>query len=287
MLTIALDWLSITFKGWNDETREFIYRFASHPETIPATPRFGYTDATSDSFGVLQMWNFDRQEMGHHAQFSGSALRNLFERDGISSKTLLEQALHAGARVTRLDMALDAQDAKINISDIVKALEKGQNKGAARSYSEVRSNDGGHTVYVGSRQSEKFIRIYHKGAETGQPDRDWVRFEIETKGDVSRALSTLLSTGNDWANVFRGLALGMLTLPLCDSYNAFFPNGEVPIGLPKIERQSDREQWIETQVIEAVCKHAIEHPDSKAVNRLMSALLMLAEQRQRNELAER
>lgn len=45
------------------------------------------------------------------------------------------------------------------------------------------SNPGqkGRTLYIGSRQSSCFYRLYEKGKEQGIPGSDWVRFECEYK----------------------------------------------------------------------------------------------------------
>ena len=42
----------------------------------------------------------------------------------------------------------------------------------------------GKTIYIGSRSSEKMIRIYDKAAEQNQ-EGVWIRYEIETKGDFA------------------------------------------------------------------------------------------------------
>lgn len=277
-ITICIDWLSVTFKEHTHDCEAFLCRYTRSNPTVSATPRFGYSDARTDAMGVLSLWHNDYAAMGLHEVFSGSTLRNLFERSGVASSEILESAIDAGGRITRLDLALDAQDEQISLSNIAAALNRGENTGTSRAFSEIKSNDSGHTIYVGSRQSEKFIRIYDKAAQEGLTGNDWKRFEIETKGDVSRALSHMLATNDDWGSVFTGLAKGMLTLRNCDDYAAWFLYNKVETGLPKIEKQTDREAWIDTQVTSAIAKHLIEHPDSVAVKRLMDTLNLIYKQ---------
>jgi len=279
MLTITLDWLAMTFKEFTRETQTFIYGYASAPTLISTSPRNGYRSATTDENGVQVMWNIDRSEMGHHVIFSGSALRNIFERHGISSEAILRAAEHAGASFTRLDLAKDYQDGEVDLSSVWQALNNRVGSGTARTFGKIESNDGGYTIYVGSRQSERFVRIYDKAAESKLSGKLWFRFEIETKGMVARAVATSLRQSNNWSGVFDSLVYSMVGKPEELALENFFTSGSVPIGLPKIERHSDREAWIESQVIPAVAKHYIDNPLSPGVDRLLKTLIGINRQR--------
>jgi hypothetical protein len=225
------------------------------------------------------MWNPDRSEMGHHVIFSGSALRNIFEHHGISSEAILRVASHAGASFTRLDLAKDAQDVDISLERVWGSLQHKSLPGNARTFGKIESNDGGFTIYIGSRQSEKFVRIYDKAAESKLSGKLWYRFEVETKGMVARAVAVSLRQSNNWGGVFDSIVLGMVGQPESVSLENFFSDGNVPIGLPKSERHTDREKWIEGQVIPAVAKHFIENPQSAAVDRLRKTLDLIDRQR--------
>jgi hypothetical protein len=51
----------------------------------------------------------------------------------------------------------------------------------------IRKNRRAETLYIGSRESEKFARIYDKFKESGKEEYvGCVRYELELKGDVSR-----------------------------------------------------------------------------------------------------
>jgi Replication initiation factor len=278
MLTITLDWLAMTFKEWTRETQTFIYGYASSPTVVPSTARNGYTAATTDQNGVQVMWNSDRGEMGHHVIFAGSALRNIFERHGISSEAILRAATHAGGSITRLDLAKDYQGGEINLARVWEALNNHASSGTARSFGKIESNNGGFTIYVGSRQSEKFVRIYDKAAESKLSGELWFRFEIETKGMVARAVAVSLRHSDNWGAVFDSIVFGMVGKPEELYLENFFSDRNIPIGLPKIERHSDTEAWIETQVIPAVAKHFIGNPHSEAIKRLRETLDLIDKQ---------
>jgi len=286
LLSVTIDWLNLTFFDYYDEngeirngTREFILRYASYGTTVPTTSHNGYASASVDENGVSISWNDDRPEMGHHAVFSGSSLRNIVERNGVSPSQILSAARHSGGRIARLDIAIDLVDEPCDGASIFGALQTMGNRGTARTWREIKNNDGGYTLYVGSRESEKYIRIYNKAAEQHLPGKLWWRFEIETKGQVARAASVSLASTHNWAGVFDTIARAMLNPANCEAYEQFFSKDTIPIGIPKLERQTDRERWISEQVISAVAKHYIDHPESEAIERLRQTLDLIDRQK--------
>lgn len=279
MLTVCIDWLAGTFKGDNPHEAQFINKYARSPIPQAMSPRFGYTSAEMDGNGVQLLWNVDRPEMGTHVVYPGSALRKLQECDGIQLATLLRDAANAELAITRLDLAKDFMGQPIDLEAVYQSLERGRNEGAARTYRKMQSQGGGFTVYVGAPSSDKKIRIYNKAAEQEIANHDWTRYELEAHGMVARAIAQSLVSSGDWAGVFDTASLAMLDLGPKGPLAAFYAKKGAEIGLPKIERTSDREKWISEQVISAVAKHYIDNPDSEAVKRLVDTLLLIAQQR--------
>ncbi len=286
MLTITIDWIAVTFKDYYDGNGElrngaqdFICEFASDGTVVPAPPHNGYTTSTTDQNGVSVSWNDDRPEMGRHAVFSGSALRNLVERNGVSSEKILRACITAHGNISRLDIAKDLTGPQDDITAIYKSFQQNGNRGTAITWNEINKNDGGYTLYVGARSSEKYIRIYNKAAESGLSDVIWSRFEIETKGKTARALATSLFNGASFGDVFDTVATAMVRPIQCGAFEQFFRDRNPAFALPKIERKADREAWIETQVLPAVAKHYIDNPNSESIARLIATLQMIDRQR--------
>jgi len=279
--SITLDWLAFTFKEDTHEAANWISRYASSRAAMAIAPTNGYRQAYRTENGIVVQWNPDREEMGYHTVIAGSAIRHVLEYHGMDQKTLIQTVLDAGGSITRLDIAKDVQGVNISLDEIYKALERREYQGSARTFSQIHSLNGGNTIYVGSRQSEKFIRIYDKAAQSGLVGEKWHRFELETKGMVARALATLLTQDDRWSSAFGTIVQHMVTVPTLRDWQAFFQPGEVQIGIPKLEKKSDREKWIESQVIPAVAKHAVEFPNSEAVKRLVALLELI--KRQGNE----
>jgi hypothetical protein len=275
MLTITIDWLAGTFHGRSKHETEFINKYASCPTIQDAANRHGYTSARVDGNGVQLLWNANREEMGTHIVLPGSSLRKLQENAGVQLEALLRDAANAQLAFSRIDLAKDCTGQAIDLETVYQSLVGGRNEGTARTFGKIQSNDGGFTIYVGSRQSEKFIRIYNKAAQEGLANEHWYRYELETKGMVSRALATSLIQSGHWDGVFDAVSLSMLELGQSSPLAAFYTQDGISIGIPKIERTSDRERWIASQVIPAVSKHYSEHPDSDAIERLLAILTFM------------
>jgi DNA relaxase NicK len=186
----SIDWISVTFKNSISDTAvraQTSFGFKPKAWTI-GTPKFGYAHMMQHPFGHVIMSNPGRPDMGVHLSFSGRSLRAIAE-GGHTALSMLEWALREGGKITRLDLAVDLLDIPVDIPMLADCERVKDAPGSARKWSLVRGGDGGCTAYIGSRQSDKFMRIYDKAAETKQHDRAWTRFELEIKGDAAKVAS--------------------------------------------------------------------------------------------------
>jgi DNA relaxase NicK len=121
-----------------------------------------------------------------HLTGEGCAL--LGRAQWVALYSLLE-SLHA--RITRVDLAHDDYQGVHSVDDAVDAYKSGAFKGRGRPPSvSVRgdwlSGDGdkkGRTLYVGTRESGKLLRVYEKGRELGDESSPWVRWELELRSE--------------------------------------------------------------------------------------------------------
>lgn len=105
------------------------------------------------------------------------------------------------ATITRIDLAYDSLDKAFLTVDLFNEIHTkgGFCKGGRNPDIEYRGNwkkpnGKGRTLYVGSRQSSKFCRIYEKGKQLGVKDSLWLRIEVEFKNkDIFIPLSVLLN----------------------------------------------------------------------------------------------
>lgn len=271
-LTITLDWLAFTFKEDSQDVGTWLHTFASNQEAIPIAPTNGYGTAYRTRHKVDVMWNIDRPEMGYHVIITGTAIRNICEHMELDQKALVESVVNAGASITRLDLAKDLKGHNLSLDEIYQEMEAGKRTGTARKIAQIHSNNGGNTIYVGSRQSEKFIRIYDKNAEQGRTGELWYRFELEAKGQVARTLVHILLDGTGWDSAFDTVTRYMVDLPNNRQWQLFYSTDTAEVGFPKIEKSSDREKWIDTQVTPAVVKHYMNNRHSEAIKKLRTML---------------
>lgn len=268
--SVALDWLSFTLKGNSDENKSVLSKIAPLNSRSPIAPRFGYEYGHTYSTGVSTYFSPNRAEMGLHVVVPGSSLRML-EQSGVSTRQLLSLVVAAYGKVTRLDLAKDAINEGIRLEDISRIAMRGTRTGHAKSISEITSSSGGRTIYVGSRSSDRFARLYDKAAQQGL-DEDWKRMEIECKGDVAKTLARVLAEPHiDWNATIGGMMSRMMNVDE-ESYQRWIDGASVD-GLPKIEKQTDRETWLLEQVFPALISHVKSYGMTPAANRLLGFLV--------------
>lgn len=96
-------------------------------------------------------------------------------------------------KCSRIDLAVDDYSKSLDSVQVEQALIDGNYSGVrqGRVTRNHGTSAGGFTIYLGSRGSEKMIRIYDKCAES-HGRLDCYRFEVEYKGDMADAVFRLL-----------------------------------------------------------------------------------------------
>lgn len=137
--------------------------------------------------------------------------------------------------VTRLDLAYDDRTGVILLPrlamDIADRNFIGHARRSERLYSDNIDDDiQGLTVYVGSRKSALYIRIYDKAAERGYHPSEchWVRVEIQMRDDRAMMAARSVATDPNIGNVFAGILSNYLRVlqPTCDSNKSRWPTAE-------------------------------------------------------------
>lgn len=147
-------------------------------------------------------------------------------------------------RITRLDFAIDVFGS-FDLDALQQCVEQGRAKTHIRTTSRVRSktdNDlAGDTLYLGSRQSGRMVRVYDKGLETGGNSGMWARIELEAKHPHATALlRNMLEYGIAEAGS-RAIA-DLLVTDVGWFENAV--NADESLSLSQIPRkQTDFEKW--------------------------------------------
>lgn len=224
------------------------------PSGVVIRPLQNYNQAVSLVYGSIH-WNTERPEQKRLVQFTGTDLAGLLAAGEDISRLLGYVAGLGGLNVTRLDFAVDVRGWGARPEDLKTAFDAGRGITAAQSATFVdgrkRSGEStGSTLYLGSRSSEKFMRVYDKAAQMGV-DGDWIRVELELKGDAARAALFamvwygIVATGKTLLRSFmRDTGVEWYDAAIDGEGGAYVE----PVGRPV----TARERWIFEQVIPAL-----------------------------------
>lgn len=185
----------------------------------------------------------------------------LFEMTGGGCERLREERLEKyvlktfAERITRLDLAIDWK------TDVMPSLFRNLAEfGRFKSHSFVKSHHG-ETLYIGSRKSSRYLRIYKY--KPPHPRHELLRFEFVFRKDHAKHIaSELVSTRYDYASLARQSLcdFGMWTLA------AMIEGGSFDIGYQKTgTKKAGTVAWLITQVAPAfqrlVKDNVITEPD--------------------------
>jgi len=180
-----IDWLRYTVP--HDTPREqylpLAKPFDDSGEVLAAFPNYSSTRAFVCGRAD---WAVDKPEQRLMVTLTGKDLSRMRDMN-YSDKSLLSWIYDIpGIHVTRLDLAIDTNDTRLSPVELKKDFKTERFATRARSMSEIKREGKqgeymGHTVYVGSRTSEQFLRVYDKAAEQGTSDH-LTRLELELKG---------------------------------------------------------------------------------------------------------
>jgi len=160
--------------------------------------------------------------------------------------------LRAAENCSRLDLAVDSHFDPVHASlsgDVYREVgHRPSRTGRPVSSRLILGSDGGSTVYIGSRVSEWFGRLYDKGIEQGTHRRGfWWRWELELKGGAAlRCANRLESIENECHPLQRIVATWFRDR----SGYSFAPLADLAIGNGKPEPTSTDRQlhWLSAQV---------------------------------------
>jgi DNA relaxase NicK len=187
---VSLHWASLTFRGGvaPERVAEFLTeRMPGLTWIVTDRQGQGYRSVVLGSLaGVRILHNPVDGGRHFHLTLPGEACEAL----GVAG--ILAVAALGDCRASRIDVALDAPEGRTpSPTDLYNQWMR--DRSAFRTYAKqaslIQSSDGSSTCYIGSRQSETYVRIYDRREGV-------VRFEAELKGDrASAALRELAACG--------------------------------------------------------------------------------------------
>lgn len=269
----CIDWLSFTARTSQGSMTDFFPPYDNGGKWSVETPKFGYRRAVRTRTGVLIMYDGSVATMGTHYQYNGQALQTHFSLWGDYDLIL---AWHADGhhKCTRIDLAIDVLNAPGWLETVAAQLEAKRYTGSARSITTVKSITGpGQTIYCGSRQSELFVRIYDKAAQTGT-EGAWARIEVECKGDRARGVLAALTSRSvaSIGELAQSVIQHVVKLDI-QEWHDVFDQPFIKLAPPDI-KEHDTEAWVLGVVATALIKFEQRYPEKRLADRLFETLTM-------------
>lgn len=272
-INFTIDWIAVTCKPRSD----YAWMDYAYPAELLSTeekPMHGYNRARATAYLCKVQWHTERTEMGVHCTYSGQSL-NIHEVNGIAKQRVLKYHAARDNKFTRLDVALDVMDSNLNIRTLAAQLKRGTANTRFQTWN-LLDGSTGQTLYLGSRQSEQFMRIYDKGIEQGDGS-NWKRIELELKGSRAQmfARETAKRNERETAEATRAAIKSLVDFS-GPTWAAIV--GDLAIGIAKAkEGQSDTVAWLLSSVAPAMGKYIAKHGDKHLTEKFMMIVASYAD----------
>lgn len=259
---LHIDWISLTIPLKDTKQREALSDIqlwqksqakvytCDSSKWRPTKPMFGYSEAYQSECGTVAMYG--RVEMGLHVIYSGQALYQLGVR-GIMPEGILENGNRFTGRCTRCDIALDIFDGTATVDTFQSALLKRLAVTTSKTWRTMASSQGGNTLYVGSRASERMVRVYDKKAERAAAfvevgSDSWIRVEAELKGQQAENFMKALRD-NEIEAVMTGHLRSAIDFPsIADWREAMANSGAEVVATETKRKDTKTRHWLLTTV---------------------------------------
>lgn len=258
--SFAFDWIRVTTKKHNP--MEIVNQFAfglDFEQWKGTKPKSGYSHALLHPWGHSIFWHIDRKDMGVNVMFTGRACNEMYE-NGIDIISLLKWFVQEGFHFTRLDLAIDVKDVKIDIVGLLDCEHTGSINNDPVLFQKGPKARGGATLYAGSWSSDKFMRIYDKAKERGLSDIIWTRIEVELKGRTATKIATQMSsmTEKECGEMTQRVIKGLYN-PDDKTFQSVFSGSPERVASTKNESHQTY-NWLMTVVSKTLARTIVELP---------------------------
>lgn len=254
----------------------------------------GLTFSGHGGIGFQEVWNgqhgfqlYTKPNNENHVYVSVNLPGRCLEQIGLDKlvpahEWLCERAFN-GLKwgVTRCDLAFDTQ--KFGVQQFADAYHAGEVETASRTWNEHKGSDGGHTFYVGSRESLALLWVYHKTDGCSFGDDAFTRVELELKKERAffAYLSIMASDPSKWAEMAGRLLSGFVKVNT--SWWTDF-TGAVAASWLKLRRKLPTvariEKWLRRQVAPSFATYvqALSQGDADVLAETVNELLKVGQE---------
>lgn len=262
-----IDWLSITLP-YTDEPQESIPLIPGMDWKRDIRPLGYYNRSYEMECGGTVRWHTEVPTQGVAVQFTGQALGELFGTGKLGNRDVVQAFYGRKGKVSRLDFAFDGIGIDGKVQDLRDAIESGKvrtrtRKMATFSQSDIKTDENiGDTLYIGSRLSDKFVRVYDKAKEMNLLEEAWLRVEIQTRGRIADTLFTDMAErekGYACSDVAARWTRAFCDFPDCQWWNELMFTDWQDGEISKVPRKTtDFNVWLE-QARKIIANHMETH----------------------------
>lgn len=253
LIDAGIDYLRVTSQAPSRQEQMFYYyqRIAMRDEKL------GYEQKTGGAFGFIG-------KKVRHALWGVKGDWAMVQASGYEAKGGLELAKYE-TQCTRIDIQatyrLDGMDVGEELDRMYEAACKQPHTNCRPpTVKKIESRHKVETVYIGSRASDIYIRLYDKYEESGKEEyKSCLRFEVEIKGRAAKALWRKMV--EEQASV--GYLLSLL-FTLCAErgvlmYSDDFPQYGTTLEMKQVSSEENKIAWLARQVAPTVSKLTSTH----------------------------
>jgi hypothetical protein len=263
----GIDWLTLTTTSIETKRRQWRYfneivaEDLSNGHSVVRSGQLGFV-GTRTRHGFLG----DREE------------RQMLVVSGSRAKKAILLA-SKGDHCTRIDVQvtvhLGGEDVSAFLERQAENATRGFHaRGTAREPTKIYKGDKCQTVYVGSRKSDIFVRLYDKHAES--KDEEWagcVRMEVEFKGKASQALWAHVAEKGEGTMYLLQCLLAVLAKKGIDVSKVDLDRQDIVMPPPEKNRIEATIGWLASQVAPSVQRVVAERGWKFAINLLFSGCM--------------
>jgi hypothetical protein len=185
-----LDYMTVSYYTIGDVGEIMSPAYPGFKVDEPIKPYPHYQEAYRLKCGAVVNMS-DSEMQGARIDLSGEVLSNL-RKTGWHDDMLIRELAQSKRkrRTTRADYCFDVHGAgsvRHTVNHWMAGKAKTTFKNAPKGWLDYGTRRG-QTIYFGSKESDKFIRVYDKGTEMGLLNEAWLRVELQTRKEQAQAL---------------------------------------------------------------------------------------------------
>lgn len=276
-ISVSLDWLRYSApSGYS--IANMIPETMSIDKETEIEPLPHYTHAAKLEPAGRADWNETNEKQGSLVTFGGKDLIDI-KKAGLEPSYIVSYIHHKKwCRASRIDIAIDVLGRVAHPLDLLDAWNNGDIETHAQKCQAIEGYraDGtktGETIYIGSRTSDTFLRVYDKGAEQ-RSNELWTRIELELKKTQARAAQGKIAALGV-AAVASGKLRDFIKVKNVGWWSDMLyelPKSENFLQGKRKQEQSGSEKWLYEQALKAVCA-AIEKGDEYCRDQVLMSLI--------------